>query len=59
VDFVGGILTAVIAFFLMIHINARMTLLTFCIMAVFGLILQRAFKTSGRSSANAPRSTPR
>ena len=45
VDFVGGILTAVIAFFLMIHINARMTLLTFCIMALFGLILQKAFKT--------------
>ncbi len=44
-DFVGGILTAIIAFFLMIHINSRMTLLTFCIMAVFGLILQRAFKT--------------
>ena len=45
VDFVGGVLTAVIAFFLMIAINARMTLLTFVIMAVFGLILQRAFKT--------------
>ncbi len=45
VDFVGGILTAVIAFFLMVRINARMTLLTFCIMTVFGLILQRAFKT--------------
>jgi subfamily B ATP-binding cassette protein MsbA len=45
VDFVGGLLTAVIAFFLMIHINARMTLLTFCIMAVFGLILQKAFTT--------------
>ena len=30
VDFVGGVLTAVIAFVLMIHINARMTLLTFC-----------------------------
>jgi len=45
VDFVGGILTAVIAFFLMIRINAHMTLLTFCIMAVFGLILQKAFKT--------------
>jgi ABC-type multidrug transport system fused ATPase/permease subunit len=44
-DFVGGILTAVIAFFLMIHINARMTLLTFCIMGVFGLILQKAFTT--------------
>jgi ABC-type multidrug transport system fused ATPase/permease subunit len=45
VDFIGGILTAIIAFFLMIHINARMTLLTFCIMAVFGAILQKAFKT--------------
>jgi ABC-type multidrug transport system fused ATPase/permease subunit len=44
-DFVGGVLTAIIAFFLMIHINARMTLLTFCIMTVFGLILQKAFKT--------------
>jgi subfamily B ATP-binding cassette protein MsbA len=45
VDFVGGLLTAVIAFFLMIHINARMTLLTFFIMSLFGLILQKAFKT--------------
>jgi ABC-type multidrug transport system fused ATPase/permease subunit len=45
VDFVGGVLTAIIAFFLMIHINARMTLLTFVIMAVFGLILQKAFTT--------------
>ena len=44
-DFVGGVLTAIIAFFLMIHINARMTLLTFCIMGVFGLILQKAFTT--------------
>jgi subfamily B ATP-binding cassette protein MsbA len=44
-DFAGGVLTAIIAFFLMIHINARMTLLTFCIMTVFGLILQKAFKT--------------
>ena len=45
VDFVGGILTAVIAFVLMIHYNVRMTLMTFCIVAVFGLILQRAFTT--------------
>jgi len=44
-DFVGGILTAVIAFFLMVRINARMTLLTFAIMTVFGLILQKAFRT--------------
>jgi ABC-type multidrug transport system fused ATPase/permease subunit len=45
VDFVGGILSAVIAFALLIRINTRMTLLTFCILLVFGLILQRAFKT--------------
>jgi ABC-type multidrug transport system fused ATPase/permease subunit len=45
VDFVGGILSALIAFVLLIRINTRMTLLTFCILVVFGLILQRAFKT--------------
>ncbi len=45
VDFVGGILSALIAFALLIRINTRMTLLTFCILLVFGLILQRAFKT--------------
>ena len=45
VDFVGGILSAVIAFSLLIRINTRMTLLTFCILLLFGFILQRAFKT--------------
>src|SRR5665213_537056 len=45
VDFVGGILSAIIAFSFLIHINTRMTLLTFCILLVFGFILQRAFKT--------------
>jgi subfamily B ATP-binding cassette protein MsbA len=44
-DFVGGILTAIIAFVILIKINPRMTLLTFVILLVFGLILQRAFKT--------------
>ena len=44
-DFVGGILTAIIAFGILISINARMTLLTFCILLVFGLILQKAFGT--------------
>jgi ABC-type multidrug transport system fused ATPase/permease subunit len=44
-DFVGGVLTAVIAFGILIHINPRMTVLTFAILLVFGLILQRAFKT--------------
>ena len=45
VDFVGGLLSAVIAFALLIRINTRMTMLTFCILLVFGVILQRAFKT--------------
>ncbi len=44
-DFVGGILTAIIAFAILIKINPRMTLLTFVILLVFGVILQRAFKT--------------
>lgn len=45
VDFIGGILSAVIAFSLLVRINWRMTALTFCILLVFGFILQRAFKT--------------
>jgi ABC-type multidrug transport system fused ATPase/permease subunit len=45
VDFVGGILSAVIAFVALMRINHTMTMLTFCILVVFGLILQRAFKT--------------
>ncbi|WP_260738952.1 ABC transporter ATP-binding protein [Tunturiibacter lichenicola] len=44
-DFVGGLLTAVIAFCILIRISTLMTLLTFCILVVFGLILQRAFNT--------------
>jgi subfamily B ATP-binding cassette protein MsbA len=45
VDFIGGLLSAVIAFGLLIRINTRMTMLTFAILVVFGFILQRAFKT--------------
>jgi ABC-type bacteriocin/lantibiotic exporter with double-glycine peptidase domain len=44
-EFVGGVLTAIIAFCILIRISGRMTLLTFCILLVFGLILQKAFKT--------------
>jgi len=44
-DFVGGVLTAVIALGILIHTNVRMTVLTFAILLVFGVILQRAFKT--------------
>ena len=45
VDFVGGILSALIAFGLLLRISTLMTLLTFCILLAFGFILQRAFKT--------------
>ena len=45
VDFVGGVLTAVIAFIILIKINPRMTMLTFFILLVFGVILQKAFST--------------
>jgi len=44
-DFVGGVMTAAIVFIVLIHINLRMTLLTFCILLAFGLILQKAFRT--------------
>ena len=45
IDFVGGILTAVFAFCYLISLSVKMTLLTFVILVIFGLILQRAFKT--------------
>jgi ABC-type multidrug transport system fused ATPase/permease subunit len=45
VDFVGGILTAIFAFAYLLHTSVKMTLLTFVILVIFGLILQRAFKT--------------
>ncbi len=45
VDFCGGVLTAVFAFCYLIALSVKMTLLTFVILALFGLILQRAFKT--------------
>src|SRR5271154_5245065 len=44
-EFVGGLLTAIIAFCILIRISTLMTLLTFCILLVFGLILRRAFNT--------------
>ena len=46
VDFVGGILSAVIAFSLLIRINTRMTpMLAFCMLFSASAVLQRAFKT--------------
>jgi ABC-type multidrug transport system fused ATPase/permease subunit len=45
IDFFGGILTALFAFVYLVKLSGRMTMLTFLILACFGLILQRAFST--------------
>jgi ABC-type multidrug transport system fused ATPase/permease subunit len=45
VDFVGGVLTAVLAFTYLMCVSVSMTLLAFVIMTAFALVLQRAFKT--------------
>jgi ABC-type multidrug transport system fused ATPase/permease subunit len=45
IDFLGGLLTALFAFAYLIHLSVQMTLVTFVILILFGLILQRAFKT--------------
>ncbi len=45
IDFFGGLLTAIFAFCYLIRLSYQMTLLTFAILVMFGLILQKAFKT--------------
>jgi subfamily B ATP-binding cassette protein MsbA len=45
VEFVGGLMTALIAFIVLIRLSTRMTLLTFSILLIFAVILMRAFKT--------------
>lgn len=45
IDFFGGILTAIFAFCVLITLSVKMTLLSFVILVVFGLILQKAFTT--------------
>jgi ABC-type multidrug transport system fused ATPase/permease subunit len=45
VDFLGGLLTALIAFVYLLHISVTMTLLAFGVVVVFSVILQLAFKT--------------
>jgi subfamily B ATP-binding cassette protein MsbA len=44
VDFVGGVLTAILAFTYLMYVSVSMTLLAFVIMTAFALVLQRAFK---------------
>ena len=45
IDFFGGMLTALFAFGYLIKLSVQMTLVTFVILVIFGLILQKAFKT--------------
>ena len=45
IDFFGGVMTAIFAFVYLIKLSVQMTLVTFTILLLFGLILQRAFKT--------------
>ena len=45
VDFVGGVLTALLAFSYLMVVSVSMTLLAFVVMTAFALVLQRAFKT--------------
>ncbi len=45
VEFVGGLLTAVLAFVFLLHRNPKMTLIVFSVVGVFVFILQYAFKT--------------
>ena len=45
VEFVGGLLTATMAFFFLLHRSPRMTLIVFSVVGVFVFMLQYAFKT--------------
>jgi subfamily B ATP-binding cassette protein MsbA len=44
VEFMGGIVTALVAFFLLLSISPRMTIILFAILLIFVVILQSAFK---------------
>jgi ABC-type multidrug transport system fused ATPase/permease subunit len=44
VEFMGGIVTALVAFFILLSISARMTVILFAILLIFVVILQSAFK---------------
>jgi ABC-type multidrug transport system fused ATPase/permease subunit len=45
VDFLGGIITAIIALAVLLHTSRKITLIAFTVVAIFVFILQRAFKT--------------
>jgi len=45
VEFVGGLLTAAMAFIFLLHRSPRMTLIVFSVIGIFVFVLQYAFKT--------------
>jgi len=45
VDFLGGLLTAILAFIVLIHISVSMTMIAFVCIAVFAVALKKAFTT--------------
>jgi ABC-type multidrug transport system fused ATPase/permease subunit len=45
IEFIGGLLTAAIALFMLLRISALMTLLSLAVVLVFGSALSKAFKT--------------
>src|SRR5215510_1495873 len=44
VEFIGGIFTAVLAFFFLIRISPSMTLIALVVMAIFGFMVRKAFR---------------
>jgi ABC-type multidrug transport system fused ATPase/permease subunit len=44
IDFFGGLLTAIFAFVWLMHLSPKMTLLTFAILTLFGVVVLRALK---------------
>lgn len=45
VEFLGGIMTAVLAFAVLLHTSRKITLIVFSVIVLFVIILQHAFKT--------------
>lgn len=59
VQLVGGLVTAMLGLGVLFYINWRLTIITIIILAMFGGGMAYAFRSCGRCSASAARSTPR
>jgi ABC-type multidrug transport system fused ATPase/permease subunit len=45
VEFLGGLMTAILALVILLKISALMTVIAFCILVMFGLLINKAFAT--------------